>query len=90
MIKKVFGNYTCISCGDVTTVKFIIHSDNELITLPLCRNCSNMFAEDVINKLRQKNMDKAMKIRGLKKKVKQMNIKSHKHKQKITELYRSK
>lgn len=64
-----------------------------MYSIPLCRKCSNVFAEDVISKLKNKLEhshdiigSKRGEIIQLKRKVKQMNIVSHKHKETITKM----
>lgn len=99
MIKKIFGEYTCDSCGKQTPVSFVIYDPVGLRinTVGLCRECSNKFAEDVIDSLRKK-ISKNLEViekqanvkRSLKKKITQMNRKSHNHKEVITNLYRGK
>lgn len=99
MIEKIFGDYICDSCGKQTPVSFVIYNPAGLRinTVVLCRECSNKFAEDVIDSLRRK-ISKNLEIienqanvkRSLKKKITQMNRKSHNHKEVITNLYRGK
>ena len=95
MIEKRFIDSYCISCGNETPVIFDIKDLNNevLYSIPLCRNCSNKFAEDVIFTLKEKlkrSHDIIGSKRGetiqLKNKVKQMNIISHKHKEIITNM----
>jgi len=95
MIEKRFVDSYCISCGNETPVIFdITDLNNEVLySIPLCRNCSNKFAEDVISKLKNKlehSHDIIGSKRGemiqLKCKVKQMNIVSHNHKKTITNI----
>ena len=52
MIEKVFQESVCISCGKETPVVFIVKDllNEPLYKIPLCRECSNKFAEDKINK----------------------------------------
>ena len=97
MIEKKFGEFICDSCGKPTPVSFAIYNPSEfrINTLALCRDCSNKFAEDVIDSLRKKlskthkTIEKqAKEKRRLKKKVTQMNRKSHNHKEVITNLYK--
>lgn len=95
MIEKVFVNTNCISCGKETPVIFHVKdvTGYTLYRIPLCRDCSNMFAEDKLNALSNK-LEKSKKANiqlvkdniNLKRKVRQMNIKSHNHKEKINEL----
>ena len=99
MIEKIFIQSICLSCGKDTPVIFIVKDlvGEPLFKIPLCRECSNKFAEDVINTLRGK-LDKSHQIIGskrgeiiqLKCKVKDMNVRSHLHKEKITELLNEK
>lgn len=95
MIEKTFGDFNCISCGKQTPAMFVIKdlTNYPLYKIPLCRDCSNKFAEDVISTLRKK-LDHSHELIGykrkenvnLKRKVRQMNIKSHNHKKMIKEL----
>lgn len=90
MIEKRFVDSYCISCGNEAPVIFDITGLNNevLYSIPLCRNCSNIFAEDVICTLKKK-LERSHGIIGskrgeiiqLKRKVKQMNIVSHNHKE---------
>lgn len=99
MIEKKFGDYICDSCGKQTPVSFVIYNPAgfRINTVDLCRECSNKFAEDVIDSLRKK-ISKNLEViekqanvkRNLKKKITQMNRKSHNHKEVITNLYRGK
>ena len=99
MIKKVFGNFICDSCGNQTPVLFAVYNPAgyRINSVSLCRDCSNMFAEDVIDSLRKKisksheTIEKQAKVkRQLKSKVSQMNRISHNHKAVITNLYKEK
>lgn len=99
MIEKTFREFICDSCGKPTPVSFAIYNPAgfRINTLNLCRDCSNKFAEDVIDSLKKKllktheTIEKQAKVkRSLKKKVTQMNRKSHNHKEVITNLYRGK
>lgn len=91
MIEKLFKQSFCLSCGKETPVIFIIKDilGEPLYEIPLCRECSNKFAEDKINKLKAKLEYKKGKNVQLMRKVKQMNIKSSNHKKIITELYKN-
>ncbi len=95
MVEKRFVSTYCVSCGNETPVIFdITDLNHELIySIPLCRKCSNVFAEDVISKLKTKLEhshdiigSKRGEIIQLKRKVKQMNIVSHNHKETITKM----
>ena len=97
MIEKIFGDYICDSCGKQTPVSFVIYNPAgfRINTVVLCRDCSNKFAEDVIDSLRKKVSQKIEVIekqanvkRSLKKKITQMNRKSHNHKVVITNLHK--
>lgn len=48
MIEKIFKKGICISCAKETPVIFIIRdlTNSILYTIPLCRECSDKFAED--------------------------------------------
>ena len=95
MIEKLMKQSICISCAKETPVIFVVKdvTGEPLYEIPLCRECSNKFAEDVINKLRDK-LEHSYQIIGskrgevvqLKCKVKAMNIRSHLHKEQITNL----
>lgn len=95
MIEKRFIDSYCISCGNETPVIFdITDLNNEVLySIPLCRNCSNKFAEDTISVLKKK-LERCHDIIGskrgeiiqLKCKVKRMNIVSHNHKEIITNM----
>ena len=89
MIEKIFENTKCISCGKETPVIFIIKDilGEPLYKISLCRDCSEKFAEDKIRRLKEKNEIKIAEIITLKKKVKQMNIKSSNHKKVIREMH---
>lgn len=91
MIEKIFQESICISCGKETPIVFIVKDllNEPLFRIPLCRECSNKFAEDKINKLKEKLEYKKGKNVQLMRKVKQMNIKSSNHKKVITELYKN-
>lgn len=95
MIEKRFIDSYCVSCGNETPVIFDITDLNHelLYSIPLCRKCSNIFAEDVIDALKKKVENKNKKLVSknneviqLKCKVKRMNIISHNHKEEITKL----
>lgn len=88
MIEKIFEKSVCISCGKESPVVFIIKDliGEPLYRIPLCRDCSDKFAEDKIQKLKEKLDNKKINNIQLKRKVKQMNIKSSNHKKVITEL----
>ena len=97
MIEKKFGEFICDSCGKTTPVQFVVYGPHgfQINSIDLCRECSNKFAEDVINSLRDKNLkkqemlEKQAKVkRNLKRKVTQMNRKSHNHKVVIANLYK--
>lgn len=98
-IKKRFVNSYCISCGRETPVIFDVMDLNDelLYSIPLCRKCSNVFAEDVIYILKKKIESKGQQLVSqnnnnikLKCKVKQMNIISHRHKKIISNMYKGK
>lgn len=82
MINKEFGEFKCLSCGNPTPVKFKIGD----IELPLCRECSDSFAEQKIERYKKRSEERQHEIINLKKKIKQMNTKSANHKKQITEL----
>ena len=95
MIEKIMKQSVCISCAKETPVIFVVKdiTGELLYEIPLCRECSNKFAEDVINTLRNKLEhshqiigSKRGEIAQLKCKVKNMNIRSHLHKEQITKL----
>lgn len=96
VIEKKYANTNCISCGKETPVIFVIKdlTDYPLYRIPLCRQCSNSFAGDVIKTLKDK-LEHSHELIGykrkenitLKAKIKQMNKKSHNHKVQITKLY---
>ena len=97
MIEKKFGEFICDSCGKPTPVQFVIYGPHgfQINSIDLCRECSNKFAEDIIDSLRKKNLKKKEMIqkqakakRNLKRKVYQMNCKSHNHKLEITNLHK--
>ena len=56
MIEKKFGEFICDSCGKTTPVQFVVYGPHgfQINSIDLCRECSNKFAEDVINSLRDK------------------------------------
>lgn len=91
MIEKIFEKSSCISCGKETPVIFIIKdlTCEPLYRIPLCRDCSDKFAEDKIQRLKEKLDNKKISNIQLKRKVKQMNIKSSKHKKVIIELHKA-
>ena len=89
MIEKIFEQSRCVSCAKETPVIFIAKDilGHPLYRIPLCRECSDKFAEDKINHLKGKLEKKRTSNVQLKCKVKQMNVISSKHKKVITELY---
>lgn len=91
MIEKIFEKSVCISCGKESPVIFIIKdlTCETLYRIPLCRACSDKFAEDKIQRLKEKLDNKKISNIQLKRKVKQMNITSSKHKKVITELHKA-
>ena len=95
MIEKIFEQSTCVSCGAETPVIFLVNDfyGNPMYRIPLCRECSDVFAKDRIDILKRKLEKKAeskkelvKEVKVLKTKVKQMNIKSSNHKRTITNL----
>jgi len=84
MVEKIFVQSVCISCAKETSVIFVIKDLNGelLFKIPLCRECSDNFAKDKINKLKGDNLQ-------MKAKIKQMNIKSALHKKEIAKLHRA-
>lgn len=95
MIDKRMGDFKCVSCNSDTPVEFLVKNStgSTLFELPLCRECSNMFAADMIDSLRRKvekkreiNSSLLTQLKSAKMKIKQMNTISHKHKENITSL----
>lgn len=95
MIEKRFVESYCVSCGNETPVIFDITDLNHelLYSIPLCRKCSNIFANDKIDILKKKlehqkqvSNSKIGEIITLKRKIRQMNIVSHNHKEAISNL----
>ena len=95
MIEKTKGEFICISCGNETPVKFTITdtANKILFSIPLCRQCSDLFAQDKIDTLRKKfelskerNVSLVIQLKKCKAKISQMNIISHRHKEVISDL----
>lgn len=68
MIEKKFLNSACISCGMETPVIFTVKdiTGDTIYNIPLCRECSNKFAEDKILSLREKLERKKNEVISLK------------------------
>ena len=89
MIEKIFVNSKCVSCGQETPVIFSITSDTDSkksYQIPLCRECSNKFAEDKLFFMKKKTEERKNRIELMKQEIKGLNKQNLNYKKHIAKL----